>query len=70
MVLNHQTMIWAVSRHCRVTISSRGIEFLSFLLYISLTMERRFHMPSGSRPRSGRRKEDHSAALGGAVVDK
>ena len=88
LVLNHQTMICAVSRHCSVTISSSGIELWSFLLYISRTIDSRFHIPSGSRPKifilwnmfwcimsfesplRGLRKEDHSAALGGAVVDR
>ena len=50
LVLNHQIMIWAVSRHWRVTISRRGRELRSLRLYISLTIESRFHMPSGSRP--------------------
>ncbi len=45
LVLNHQTMIWAVSRHCWVTISNNGMELRSLRLYISRTMERRFHMP-------------------------
>ena len=70
MVLNHQTMIWFVSRHCCVTISRRGMLLRSLRRYISRTMERRFHMPSGSRPRSGRRKEHHSAAEGGAEVER
>ena len=69
-VLNHQIIIWAVSRHCKVTISNNGKEFRSFRLYISRTIDNRFHMPSGSRPRSGLKKLDHSAADWGAVVDK
>lgn len=51
-----------------VIISNKGIAFLSFLLNISLTIESKFHMPSGSLPRSGRSNEDHSAAAGGALV--
>jgi hypothetical protein len=27
------------------------MEFLSFLLYISRTIDNRFHIPSGSRPK-------------------
>ena len=65
------------------------MELWSFLLYISLTIDSKFHIPSGSRPGklrveafynilvssilsplSGRRKDDHSAALGGAVVER
>jgi hypothetical protein len=49
-VLNHQIIICAVSRHWSVTISRRGMEFLSFRLYISRTIDSRFHIPSGSRP--------------------
>lgn len=48
-------------------ISKRGMALRSFRLNISLTMERRFHMPSGSLPLRGLNKDDHSAATGGAV---
>ena len=51
-------------------ISSKGILFLSLRLNISRTMESKFHIPSGSRPRSGLKKLHHSAADGGAVVER
>lgn len=51
-----------------VIISSSGIAFRSLRLNISRTIDSRFHMPSGSRPRNGRNNEDHSAAAGGALV--
>lgn len=51
-------------------ISSKGMALRSFLLNISRTMERRFHMPSGSRPLNGRSNDAHSEAAGGAVVLK
>lgn len=57
-------------RHCSVRISSRGAALLSRLLNISLTMDRRFQMPSGSRPLKGRRRHAHSAAAGGSVDDR
>lgn len=53
-----------------VRICSSGTALLSFLRNISRTMDSRFHMPSGSRPRNGRSKLCHSAAAGGAVDDK
>lgn len=53
-----------------VMISNNGIAFLSLRLNISLTIDNKFHIPSGSRPRNGLRRELHSAAAGGAVVLK
>lgn len=53
-----------------VMISNSGIPFLSLRLNISRTMESRFHIPSGSRPLNGRRRDVHSAAAGGALVLK
>lgn len=57
-------------RHCSVRISNRGAALLSLLLNISLTMDRRFQMPSGSLPRRGLSKQAHSAAAGGSVDDR
>lgn len=56
--------------HSSVIISNNGTAFLSFLLNISRTIDSKFHIPSGSLPRRGRRRELHSAAAGGAVVVK
>ena len=56
--------------HSSVMISKSGTAFLSFLLNISMTIESKFHIPSGSLPRKGRNSDVHSAAAGGAVVDK
>lgn len=43
---------------------------LSRRLNISLTMERRFQIPSGSRPLRGLSRHAHSAAAGGSVDDR
>lgn len=51
-----------------VIISNKGRAFLSLRLNISLTMDNKFHIPSGSLPLRGRRRLVHSAAAGGAVV--
>lgn len=51
-------------------ISSSGAALLSRLLNISLTIERRFQMPSGSLPLRGRSRQAHSAAAGGSVDDR
>lgn len=51
-------------------ISKSGAALLSLLLNISLTMDRRFQIPSGSLPLSGRSKQAHSAAAGGSVEDR
>lgn len=69
-VLNHQTSICSQAMHSSVMISNNGIALRSVLLNISRTIDNKFHMPSGSRPRNGRNNEDHSAAAGGAVVLK
>lgn len=57
-------------RHCSVRISSSGAALLSLLLNISRTMDRRFQIPSGSRPLKGRSRQAHSAAAGGSVDDR
>lgn len=67
-VLNHHTRICSHAIHSSVMISNNGIALRSVLLNISRTIDSKFHMPSGSRPRNGRSNEDHSAAAGGAVV--
>ena len=62
---------YSTCSHCRtssVMISRRGMALLSLRRNISLTIERRFHMPSGSLPLRGRSKLCHSAAAGGAVA--
>lgn len=51
-------------------ISKSGAALLSLLLNISLTMDRRFQMPSGSLPLSGLSKQAHSAAAGGSVDER
>lgn len=60
----------SISRHCWVMISNRGMLFRSLRRYISLTIDKRFHIPSGSRPRKGRRNDTHSNAEGGAVLER
>ena len=52
------------------TVPNKGMELRSLRRNISRTMESKFHMPSGSRPRNGLKKLHHSEADGGAVVDK
>lgn len=51
-------------------ISRSGAALLSLLLNISLTMDRRFQMPSGSLPLRGLSKQAHSAAAGGSVEER
>ena len=53
LVLNHQTIICTVSRHCWVMISNKGIELPSLRRNISRTIDNKFHIPSGSRPLNG-----------------
>lgn len=56
--------------HSSVMISKSGTALRSPLLNISLTIDKRFHIPSGSLPLKGLKRDDHSAAAGGAVVHK
>ncbi|KAK2181653.1 hypothetical protein NP493_386g04018 [Ridgeia piscesae] len=69
-VLNHQMRICSHARTSSVSISSSLMAFESFLRNISRTIDKRFQMPSGSRPRRGRNRLCHSAAAGGAVEDR
>jgi len=59
--------------HCSISsvrISRRGTALLSFLCSSSLTIDSRFHIPSGSLPLSGRSRLCHSAAAGGALDER
>ena len=58
------------ARTSSVSISNSLIAFESFRRNISRTIDSRFQMPSGSRPRRGRNRLCHSAAAGGAVDDR
>ena len=58
---------WSHTIHSSVSILRRLTALLSLLRHISRTMERRFQMPSGSRPLRGLSRLVHSADAWGAL---
>jgi len=63
-----QLLTWSQASSSSVTMSNRVTAFESFRRNISRTIDRRFQIPSGSRPRSGRSMVCHSVAAGGAEL--
>jgi len=64
------SITWSQLRHSSVITSNKGTAFRSSRLNISLTIDSKFHMPSGSRPLRGLRRLLHSADAGGAALLK
>lgn len=61
---------WSHATASSVSTSNKCKALSSFLRNISLTIDNKFHKPSGSRPRNGRNRFVHSVVAGGADCDK